>query len=238
MKAVILAGGMGTRLRPLTFTIPKPLLPIGEQSILEHIVERLKRSGIDEIILSVGYQAEFVRAYCGDGCKFGVKFAYIQEDKPLGTAGPLQLVKQFLSQGEQILLMNGDIVTYLNFQELISFHNENNFDLTVAYKKIEHASPFGVLQIENHQVLDIIEKPKSTYEISTGIYIINASMIDYLPKDSFYTMPELMLQLINKKYRVGAFEVKAFWLGIERFVNVEEALTAIQDAEKENTLNS
>src|SRR5579862_7345263 len=145
MKAVILVGGLGTRLRPYTFCIPKPLLPFGEKPILQVIIEQLKRHGIDEVILATGYQAELIHAFCGDGSKFGVEVSYIHEQQALGTAGPLGLIRDRIGPDELFILMNGDIVTDLDFAALAAFAERRDFDVTVAYTRLAYQSPYGVL---------------------------------------------------------------------------------------------
>src|SRR6266852_2145532 len=158
MKALILAGGLGTRLRPLTFSIPKPLLPIGETPILQIIIEQMKTAGIEEIILATGYQAELIRTFCGDGSKFGVNISYVHEHEPLGTAGPLSLARRHFEPDQTFLLMNGDILTKLDFAEFLEAGARSNYDLTVGYTKYLYNSPFGVLSIAGNTIQDITEK--------------------------------------------------------------------------------
>ena len=147
MKAMILAGGMGTRLRPLTFSIPKPLLPVGEKPILQKIIEQLREAGVTDLILATGYQAELVRAFCGDGSKFGVSVTYIHEHQPLGTAGPAGALKGQIPPSELLLLMNGDLITDLDFRDSSNPAAPAACDLTVAYAKYIYRSPYGVLSI-------------------------------------------------------------------------------------------
>ncbi len=229
-KALILAGGMGTRLRPLTFTIPKPLLPVGERSILELAVERLRDCGIREIHLSVGYRAELIRAFCGDGSRCGVRFHYLEEDEPLGTAGPLRLLKGQVDPGDRILMMNGDVVTDLDFTLLDAFHRDGGNPLTICFKEFTDTSPFGVLEIEGNQIHGIVEKPSRTYHVSVGIYALDAALLDEIP-EGFFTIPDLAQQLLAAGRGVGAFPVRGYWLGVERFPNLDEALAAIQGNE-------
>ena len=228
-KAVILAGGKGTRLRPLTFNIPKPLLPVGERSIVELLLERLRDSGVSQVILSLGYRGELVRAFCGDGSQFGVKIDYVDENEPLGTAGPLRLLGDRLEPGERLFLMNGDIVTALDFRDLARFHEGEGVELSVAYKELHEKSPFGVLQIGNRRLQGIVEKPTNTYAVSAGIYALDAGIIAEIPPDTLFTMPELATRLIDQDRPVGAFRIDAYWLGVERFPHLQEALTALQE---------
>src|SRR4051794_2389952 len=144
MKALILAGGMGTRLRPFTFSIPKPLLPVGERAIIEVVIARLSASGITDVIVSTGYLSDLIKAYCRDGRQWGVQITYVHEAKPLGTAGPAKLAAKYMGPGENFILMNGDLITDLNFRDLMDYHVNNRFQITMAYAEIVTKSPFGV----------------------------------------------------------------------------------------------
>ena len=151
-KVIILAGGKGTRIRPFSFVIPKPLLPVGQHPIILHLIKKFKSFGIKDFIISTGYQAELVRAYFGDGSGFGVNIKYFHEDKPLGTAGPLHLMKQEISDEEYVFLINGDIYTEVNFSKMISFAEKTEQDIIVGYiEKIKYSS-FGVLQINDDKI--------------------------------------------------------------------------------------
>ena len=178
MKAVILAGGIGVRLRPFTFSIPKPLLPIGEKPILEIIIAQLKNSGFKEFIMAIGYKSRMIQAYFRDGSEFGVRIEYLVEKKPSGTAGVLaQLRKDFkFSKNESFLLMNGDLLTKLNFNKMIEYHKENDLDITVGVKNIKDRKAYGVVDVEEGIVKGIAEKPFSTQIVSTGIYIIRSTV--------------------------------------------------------------
>ena len=165
MQAIIMAGGMGVRLRPLTFSIPKPLIPVGEKPILEMIISRLKKHGIKDIILAVGYKSDLIKAYFEDGKKFGVNITYFLEEKKLGTAGPLKIISGKEDISDPVLVMNGDIVTELDFDKLINFHKSKKSDFTVATKKHEYKSPFGVIKTESDKVISLEEKPVIKYEI-------------------------------------------------------------------------
>ena len=230
-KAVILAGGKGTRLRPLTFNIPKPLLPVGEKSILEILAERLRGCGLREIILSVGYRADLIRAFCGDGSQFGVHFTYVEEDEPLGTAGPLALARELIEPDEGLLLMNGDIVTELDFNKLVRFHEQEGADLTIAYKEMRETSPFGVLKIEEQRLQAIEEKPVTTFSVSSGIYVVGPQALAQIPSGSPSTMPELAERLMAQGRPVATYRIDEFWLGVERFPHLEDALRALEDVD-------
>ena len=224
IKALILAGGEGSRLRPWTFSVPKPLLPIGEKPILEIIINRLKEFGFKEFILSVGYRGELIVSYFQDGQKLGVKIDYIKETKSLGTAVPLSLLADNVkfNPREPILLMNGDILTQINFLEFIKYHKRDNFDLTVMVKKFEMKFPYGILNINNKIIQKVTEKPIYYYDISTGIYLLNAGIIDFIPKGKFFTMPQLINLLIKIKKKVGAYFSRKQWMAVEEPADIEK----------------
>lgn len=224
MRALILAGGMGTRLRPLTFSIPKPLLPIGEKPILQRIIQQLRDAGITGIILATGYQAELIRAFCGDGSKFGVDVTYVHEQKPLGTAGPASALKGQLAPGEFLLLMNGDLITDLDFHAFIESALASGCPLTVAYAKHTYRSPYGVLSIADGAVQAVTEKPETEYAISAGIYCLSSAALDLIPADTFFTMPDLMKRLLAAGQRIHAYPITGTWMGLESIEHFNEAV--------------
>ena len=224
MKAIILAGGTGTRLRPLTFSIPKPLLPLGEKPILQKIIEQLREADIREIVLATGYQAELVRAFCGDGSKFGVSVSYVHENKPLGTAGPASALKAQLALDEFLLLMNGDLITDLDFREFLNCSKTSGCDLTVAYAKHVYRSPYGVLSIADGSVQAVTEKPETEYAISAGIYCLKGAVLSLIPEDTFFTMPDLMARLLADGKRIQAYPITGTWMGLESIEHFNEAL--------------
>jgi NDP-sugar pyrophosphorylase family protein len=228
MKALILAGGMGTRLRPLTFSIPKPLLPVGETPILQKIIEQLRDAGITDLVLATGYQAELVRAFCGDGSKFGVNVSYVHEHKPLGTAGPAGALKGRLPAGELLLLMNGDLITDLDFREFVECSSASGCELTVAYAKYTYRSPYGVLSIADGAVQAVIEKPETEYAISAGIYCLSSAALNLIPQDTFFTMPDLMALLIAAGNRIHAYPIRGTWMGLENIDHFNEAVKKLQ----------
>jgi NDP-sugar pyrophosphorylase family protein len=231
MKAVVLAGGKGTRLRPLTFSIPKPLLPIAEKPILEIILKNFKKFGITEVIISVGYQGELIKAFCADGARFGLSVKYVDEEKPLGTAGPLSLMRDCFTDGEKFILMNGDIFTQLNFSKMIDYHNKGEYCITIGYRTYEHKLPFGVLELEGTKLCGIVEKPSTTVNVSAGIYVLDASIIDFIPDNTFFTMPDLANKLLEEKRRIGAYRIEEYWLGIENIGHFNEAIKELNKLE-------
>jgi NDP-sugar pyrophosphorylase family protein len=199
MRAVILAGGLGTRLRPLTFSIPKPLLPVGEHPILELILKRLIEFGFEEFIFSVGYRAEFIEAYFGDGTRFGTRIHYLREEEPTGTAGALSLLQENfdISDDETFLLMNGDILTDLDFNRFIDHHKREGFDLTVGVKEIERQLP--------------------------GVYLVQGDVLPLVPTDTYFTIPDLVERLVAEGRRVGSYTIEEFWIGVEHQEELDEA---------------
>lgn len=224
MKAMILAGGLGTRLRPFTFSIPKPLLPLGDKPILQIIINQLKNGGIDDIVLATGYQSELIRAFCGDGSRFGLQISYVHEQKPLGTAGPLSLARSHFGQDESFLLMNGDVITRLPFAAFLEAGTRNGCDLTVAYTKHVYQSPFGVLSIADGLVQGVTEKPTQEYAISTGIYCLRPGALELIPNDTFFTIPDLIKSLLAAGRKVGAYFIEDCWIGLETVEHFDELL--------------
>ncbi|MDI6644189.1 MAG: sugar phosphate nucleotidyltransferase [Methanobacteriaceae archaeon] len=222
MKALILAGGKGTRLRPYTTTIPKPLMPIGDKAILEIVVHQLKEAGYDDIIMSIGHLGELIMAFFGDGSKYGVNISYTKEEKPLGTAGPLSLVKNEIDG--PFLMMNGDVLTDLNYNELMQHHQEKGAIATVALNKRVVNIDFGVIEInEDHQIVGYKEKPVIDYLVSMGVYIFNPEVLSYVEDDTYFDLPDLINQLISKGETVNGYVFDGYWLDIGRHDDYERA---------------
>ena len=215
MKAIVLAGGKGTRLRPYTFTVPKPLLSLGDRPLLDYIIAHLARSRITDIILSLGYQAQLIREHCGDGSRYGVRLAYVEEPRPLSTAGPLALCRPLLDKDEPCILMNGDIVTRLDFAKLAAFHTKTKARLTIGYIQHSYQSPFGVLQVSGDEVTGIVEKPTTVQPVSAGIYCLSPAAVALVPADTQMTMPELALHVRAGGGKVAAYEITEFWRALE-----------------------
>lgn len=230
MRAVVLVGGRGTRLRPLTFSVPKPLLAIGQKPILQLILEQLKRAGFDDIVLATGYLAELIESFCADGSRFGVRITYIREQHPLGTAGPLSLLRHAITRDEFFLLMNGDVATTLDPASLLNFCRRQDYELAVAYVQHTHKWPYGVLTIENGEVVDVVEKPELRQPISSGIYALKGSALECIPDGQFFTIPDLIHNLRARGRRVGAYPIEGLWLGIENLDDIEKAMTVFEQA--------
>ena len=226
MKTLILAGGLGTRLRPFTFTIPKPLLPIGEKSILELLIEKLRVQGFTDIILSVGYKANMIEAYFGDGKRFGVDISYVHEEERLGTAGPIWLAKKLLFKESDFLLMNGDIYTDISFNKLVEFHLETSAVLTVAIRKHFYQSPYGVIgmDIDSRVIKNIVEKPTQFSLINAGIYVVNTGILHmiYSSSVSHVGMTGLIEMLIERGSRVVGYVFSNVWYAIDDLKNMDD----------------
>lgn len=223
-RAVVLAGGKGQRLYPYTTILPKPLIPVGEKPILEHVLEKLREAQFTHITISVGHLAELIRAFFGDGEKFGVKIDYAIEDQPLGTIGPLAFIDDL---GEDFLVMNGDILTDLNIEDLWTTHKKTDSILTVATSAREVNIDFGVLRrdAENH-ITEFTEKPTIPYEVSMGIYALNRRCLDYVPKGTYFGFDQLVLSLLANNEPIHGHLHQGRWLDLGRAADYE---TAIQE---------
>ncbi|MBL7129823.1 MAG: NTP transferase domain-containing protein [Candidatus Omnitrophica bacterium] len=222
MKVVILAGGKGTRLKPYTITIPKPLVPIGKFSILEIVIRQLKKYGFEDIILTVNHMSELIKAYFKDGKKFGVKIEYSIEKKLLGTAGPLSLIGDI---SEEFLVINGDILTNLDFSKLVDYHKRGTQIATLVTFKKKVPINLGVLEIgRDRTVRKYIEKPSLSYNASTGIYVFNKRVLSYIKKNRHFDLPELVKLLIKKGIDVKVYEFGGLWFDIGTPSDYEEAI--------------
>ncbi|MDH3346506.1 MAG: nucleotidyltransferase family protein [Desulfobulbaceae bacterium] len=218
---VLMAGGLGTRLRPLTETTPKPMLNVGQKPILETIIESFNRYGFRNFLLSVNYRAEQIQQYFDDGKRFGVSIRYITEKKRLGTAGALSLLPE--RPQHPILVMNGDLLTGLNFEHLLNYHVHAKADATMCVRDYEFQVPFGVVNTQGAKIRTIVEKPSHHFYVNAGIYVLQPSAIELVPQDSFYDMPQLYQDLIDAGKKVCSFPVKEYWLDIGRPTEFEQA---------------
>jgi NDP-sugar pyrophosphorylase family protein len=221
MRAVILAGGKGTRLAPYTAVLPKPLMPIGEMSILEIVIRQLAHHGIHNITLAVGYLAELLMAYCGDGQKFGVKLGYSREEQPLGTAGPISLIPDL---NETFLVMNGDLLTTIDYGKMWKYHNERGAIATLASYQRQVKIDLGVIESEDGWVKDYIEKPTYCYAVSTGIYIFEPEVLQFMDHGQRLDLPELVLRLMRANEKVNIYNFDGYWLDIGRHDDYDAAV--------------
>ena len=221
MRAVILAGGKGTRLAPYTTILPKPLMPVGDMPILEIVIRQLAHHDIQDITLAVGYLAELLMAYCGDGNKFGVKLDYSREEQPLGTAGPISLIQNLQ---ETFLVMNGDLLTTIDYGEMWKFHKERGAIATLASYRREVKIDLGVIESEDGWVKDYIEKPTYQYAVSTGIYIFEPEVLKYVEQGQRLDLPELILRLMRAGQKVNIYNFNGYWLDIGRHDDYDSAV--------------
>ena len=212
MKAVILAGGLGTRLKPFTEIIQKPLLPIGEKSVLEIQIEHLKENGFKEIFLATNYKSDYIENFFGDGARYGIKLTISKEEKPLGTVGPLTLLKKEFT--EPFLVMNGDILTLLKYSDLFNFAASKDSLLTVSVKELVTPFQFGNIFFEGDYVTGIEEKPNIKTNILAGIYIFKPQLFDIIPEDQYFGMDTLINIMLEKKMPITKYNINEYWLDI------------------------
>lgn len=222
MKAIILAGGKGTRLRPYTVVMPKPLVPVGNRAILEILIGRLKKYGVTDLTLCVNHLAELIMAYFADGNKWGVKIMYSVEDKPLSTVAPIKLIKDL---PKNFLVMNGDLLTDLNFKKLYNYHLENKALITVAIYKRTAKIDFGVMDIDKDKnvVVSFKEKPEYKLSVSMGVYVFNKKVLDFVPAGKSFGFDDLMLTLLDKSQTIKVYPYDGYWLDIGRLEDYEKA---------------
>ena len=221
MKAVILAGGLGERLRPLTKIIPKPLLPVGEQSVLEITLLAMKNHGIKEISVALNYQSELFRAFLGDGNRWGLTIYCSQEQTPLGTAGPLRLFAERLT--EPFIVMNGDILTSLDFRSIMKSHVDSGALLTVATKELSLPLRYGIVDTKQGRIYSIREKPNLYAEVVAGIYVCNPSILSIIPEGKTYSMIDVMKHLLDNQMLVHHYPLHDYWLDIGQMEDYERA---------------
>lgn len=219
---VIMAGGLGTRLRPLTENTPKPMIPVGPKPVLETIVENFAAQGFVHIYLCLNYKGDVIREHFGDGRKLGVRITYLQEDRRLGTAGALSLLPK--RPTEPVIVMNGDLLTKVDFVRLLDFHQRQGFCATMAMREHQQQVPYGVLRIgDGYVVEELVEKPIERYYVNAGIYILDPETLDLVPDQKFYDMPTLFNTLMGQGRKVGGFPLRDYWVDIGRLEDLERA---------------
>lgn len=220
---VLMAGGMGTRLRPATLNTPKPMLLIQEKPILEHQILMLKSFGIKNFYISVNYLKEKIIDYFGDGSKLSVNISYIHENKRMGTAGALSLLPE--TERDPIIVMNGDVISQINLYQMVKDHAESSADLTIAAKSVSHTVPFGVISVDAKRVTEIVEKPTYSYLCSAGIYVVNRSAIETIPQNTYHDITETIDTVIQSGGNVNVFPLIESWHDI----GTPEDLALVQD---------
>ena len=220
-RVILMAGGLGTRLRPLTQDIPKPLLKVGNKPILETIIKNFASHGFVNITISLNYKGEMIKEYFGDGSEFGVNIDYIEENIRLGTAGALSLIKDI--PREPFFVMNADLLTDVNFSHLLDFHSYGNAQASMCVREYDYQVPYGVIETNNENIVSIVEKPVQKFFVNAGIYVLSPKVFDYIPKNEFYDMPTLFNTLIEENKKVISFPVHEYWLDLGRMSDFEQA---------------
>ncbi|MDF1879568.1 nucleotidyltransferase family protein [Sulfurimonas sp. SAG-AH-194-C20] len=222
-KVVLMVGGLGTRLRPLTDTTPKPMLPVGGKPILQTIVEKFVKYGFTNIIMCIGYKSHIIQDFFEDGSKFGANIEYILEDKRMGTAGALSLLNDVQKSKEPFFVMNGDLLTNVNFENLLEYHLQNDSMATMCVREYDFQVPYGVVKVNNGKITSIEEKPVHKFFVSAGIYMLSPKCIEMIPQDEFYDMPTLFEKLIDMNENTVSFPLREYWLDIGRMDEYEKA---------------
>ena len=221
MKAVVLAGGKGTRLAPYTRVFPKPMLPIGDKAILEILLSQMKRAGINDVVLTVGHMAGLMRAFFQDGSHLGLKISYSFEEHPLGTAGPLAQIDGLT---EPFMVTNGDVLTTLNLRDLIEFHRQQGGIATIATHHRNVHIDLGVIEVNgDHSVKNYIEKPNIPYQVSMGLYVFEPAVLAYIERGPRLDFPDLILRMLTAGERVVAYPFEGYWQDLGRPDDYEQA---------------
>lgn len=218
----LMAGGFGKRLHPLTEHTPKPLLKVGQKPILETILDQFTASGFHNFFISTHYKAEMVREYFGDGSRWGVTIQYIHEKIPLGTAGALGLLPKE-RVGLPIIMMNGDLLTKVDFERLLNFHNEYGGDATMCVREYDFQVPYGVIESNQYRVTSIVEKPVHNFFVNAGIYVLSQSILERVDGLDYLDMPSMLEEIIDQKGEVNMFPLHEYWLDIGQMEQFEKA---------------
>lgn len=224
---ILMAGGLGTRLASLTQNCPKPMLKVGEKPILERILKQFTEQGFVNFHFSVNYMAEIIENYFEGGDKFSCKINYLRENKRLGTAGPLSLLSS--ANDKPVIVMNGDLLTHVDFDELLNFHSEKSADITVCVREYEFQVPFGVIEIEDSLATSFKEKPSYSFKVNAGIYVIESSLFKLIPKDEYYDMSTFLHQLLELKKKIACFPILKEWIDVGREDDFRSAQKAFSE---------
>ena len=225
-RAVLLAGGKGSRLRPYTVVLPKPLMPVGEYPILEVIIRQLTKQGFDWVTLAVNHQAEIVRAFCGDGSRWGIRIDYSLEASPLSTIAPLRLIPDL---PDNFVLMNGDVLTDLAIGSLYDQHVHQKRQFTIAASERTNVVDYGVLHASDNRLTGFEEKPKLQYLVSMGVYVVNRSVLNFVPPGQKFGFDDLMLDMLRRNEPVHVERYSGYWLDIGR---VDDYMRAVDEFEQ------
>ncbi len=224
---VLMAGGQGKRLRPLTKTVPKPMLPVGGSPILELILQRFRDQGFGKFFISVNYLGHMIQDHFGDGKKWGVNIEYMCEKQQLGTGGALSLLPQ--RPKKPIIVMNGDILTKVDFRQLLEFHEEHKAQVTMCVRDYMVEIPFGVIDNDGHRIRQIREKPTQNFLVNAGVYVLEPDVLDLIPRDEFFDMPTLIDDLIKRGQHVCLFPLREYWIDIGRHDELDKAMNEFSE---------
>ena len=228
---VIMAGGFGRRMLPLTESIPKPMMKIGNKSLLERLIVNIRECGFKNILISVHYLSEAIEGYFGDGSRFGVQIKYLRENEPLGTAGALSLIED--TYGLPFVVSNADLFSSIDFESMLGFHSTNKCDVTIAVKNYEMQNPFGEVDLMGERVIGIKEKPKSISIISAGAYIFEEKILSLLAANEHLDMPDLLQKAISKPMNVRAFMMHEDWADIATASDLRDAKIRAEKVEQD-----
>jgi dTDP-glucose pyrophosphorylase len=220
LQAVVMAGGQGSRLRPLTESTPKPMLPVGGRPVLEHIIDQLREVGVRKVQVATHYQAQKIVDHFGDGSDFGVDISYVNEDTPLGTGGALGLMAV---PEDPVLVINGDILTDVDFRAMHAFHEEHRADMTVAVRRYEVQVPYGVVECDGPYLTGLREKPQMGFFVNAGIYLLEPEVYGYVPANRHFNMTDLISTLMHEGKTVVSFPVREYWLDIGQHADYARA---------------
>lgn len=218
---VLMAGGLGTRLRPLTEEVPKPLIKVGGRPILDTIISNFVRQRFSRFRISVNYKAEMITSHCGDGRRWGAEIAYIHEAEKMGTAGPLALLQERPQM--PVIVMNGDVLTKVNFETLLDFHRDHGGLATMCVREYDFQVPYGVVNTDGHTITGITEKPVHTFFVNAGIYVLDPGVFDLMQPGQARDMPDLFQAIIDRGLGASVFPVTEYWADIGRFADLERA---------------
>ncbi len=220
-KVILMVGGLGTRLRPLTDNIPKPMLKVGNKPILQTIIEKFAEYGYTNIVMCVNYKSHVIQEYFGDGSEFGVSIEYVFEEQRMGTAGALSLLH--VKPTEPFFVMNGDLLTNVNFEHLHDYHLANNATGTMCVREYDFQVPYGVVHVKNSKILSIEEKPTHKFFVSAGIYMLSPEVLELIPQNKLYDMPTLFEKIISDNKNAISFPLREYWLDIGRIEEYKKA---------------
>lgn len=218
---VLMAGGLGTRLHPLTHDCPKPLLPVGNKPLLETILQSFIDQGFHRFYISVKYKAEMIQEHFGDGSNWGISIQYLQEKESLGTAGALSLLPE--KPSEPFFVMNGDLLTKVNFEQLLDFHKTYQAQATMCVREYDHQIPYGVVRLDRYRLTSIEEKPTQRFFVNAGIYVLSPDAVENIPHNQYFDMPSLFDHLVKNQQQTIAFPIREYWLDIGRMADFERA---------------